>query len=478
MTFIARIAFILFVTIVSVFALVNLTGDTPFYIVFSLLFNYLLFLGFDKHRSFFDLFIGLFFWIGFWLKYSLKVAFLGGLEGYANFNASSPAAHNKALLISSIAASALIIASLVRRRFFSYEREGESRFHFGLYTFYVHYRKWCVAFFMFMACLIPFINGTLGIYQRGSVPRTILPFGLNGVFTWLILFGLSAFFATIFNFEIYKTKKISIWYVCLGLTEIFFSNFSMLSRGLILNSSSLFFGINKSFKRYNIKGQFKFNISLISVIVLIMLSSVFAVNYIRSHAFYNNEAEHTNNYSIARVVEVTRSSSVLFLDRWVGIDGVMSISSYNKLGLDLWNKAWKEKFKDNGTSFYDTTIIKSSYTQIDLSNKHFISLPGIVGFIFYLGNYYYLFSIMLCVGLIGSIIEVFVFRFGGNNILLCSLIAQVVAYRFVHFGYSPAQTYLLFVTIFGNVLIFYVTNFFLMKLNLVKLSEEMPDKDR
>ena len=35
-------------------------------------------------------------------------------------------------------------------------------------------------------------NIVLGIYQRGMVTQTVLPFGLNGIYKWLLQFGLSS----------------------------------------------------------------------------------------------------------------------------------------------------------------------------------------------------------------------------------------------------------------------------------------------
>ncbi len=49
----------------------------------------------------------------------------------------------------------------------------------------------------------------------------------------------------------------------------------------------------------------------------------------------------------------------------------------------------------------------------------------------------------------------FVYKLSGANIILCSLMGQVVAYRYAHFGYVPAQSYLLFGSLFLNVLLIY-----------------------
>jgi hypothetical protein len=53
--------------------------------------------------------------------------------------------------------------------------------------------------------------------------------------------------------------------------------------------------------------------------------------------------------------------------------------------------------------------------------------------------------------LIASAIEIATYFFAGKNLILCSLLGQVIAYRYAHFGYVPAQSYLLFGTIALNI---------------------------
>lgn len=155
---------------------------------------------------------------------------------------------------------------------------------------------------------------------------------------------------------------------------------------------------------------------------------------------------------------VSGSMKIMILDRWIGIEGAMAVSSYPKLGWDLWKKAWKEKYSNHGTSFYDLEIASSVYSKMDFSKHHFISLPGILAFLHYLDSFVFLFFSMLVVGALAAAIEITIYKLSESNEILTSLLAQVVAYRFAHFGYVPGQSYLLFGTIFMNILFIYSTN--------------------
>ena len=65
---------------------------------------------------------------------------------------------------------------------------------------------------------------------------------------------------------------------------------------------------------------------------------------------------------------------------------------------------------------------------------------------------------MFVLGLIAAAIEISAFRLGGGNVILCAIMAQVVAYRYAHFGYRPNQSYLLFGALYLNLFMIYFSN--------------------
>ena len=69
---------------------------------------------------------------------------------------------------------------------------------------------------------------------------------------------------------------------------------------------------------------------------------------------------------------------------------------------------------------------------------------------------------MFVVGAIAAAIEISVFKLGGGNFVLCALLAQVVAYRYAHFGYVPSRSYLLFGALYLNIFLIYFSNKFLL----------------
>lgn len=411
---------------------------------------------------FFDTFIGIFLWIGFWLKMSIRVAFFNGEfhEAIGNFSGTGTS-YDNLLAIASVGAAAFLSARFIRVYFFSYpsiERESQ---HEMTFSFYAKYKTFIIPGFLLFIILIVSTNAFFGIYQRGTVPRTIIPFWLKGIYIWLLLFGMASISAIMLDCEL-RLKREPYGIVFLCLLECFFSNVSILSRGMILNAGSLLFGIFKTIKKRSINAGNWFKIAIIGILGILFGLSLFMVTYVRSYTESGRNLEGPSSAStFAAFAETTRTGQILLIDRFVGIEGLMAVSSYSGLGWDIWKKAWQEKYSDTGTSLYDHTFIKSPYSTPPKLKHHFISLPGIIAFFYYPGSLPFLFLGILLLGLAGAAIEICVYKIGGGNLILCALIGQVVASRYAHFGYVPEQSYMLIGAIFINIIIIYALNKFL-----------------
>lgn len=437
-------------------------GSWESYLLFTLITNALLFNGVRKRAIYFDTFIGIFIWLGFWLKFSVRVAFLSGEfhEAIGVFD-GTPESFDHALNVSSCGIAALLLASVLRHWFFNYPDSPRGCEGSGLFRFYKDHRKRLVSLFFLLVALVTISNAWLGVYQRGMVTQTVLPFGMNGLYKWLLQFGFASVSALIIRFEIELKREISLVAVLPPLLEAFSSNVSLLSRGMVLNSMGLAFGAIKTLLGAKIK------ISLIRALlasltfVVLFAASVFSVNYLRAIPLVVG-----GTFGAPQVVDsASRMATPLFLDRWVGIEGVMAVSSSKQLGWNLWREALAETFQEGQLSLYDRVFIDSPYLtpNFDKTKLHFVSLPGVVAFFYYPGSLGFLFFALFLLGLVAATIEYFTYRFGGFNWVLCSLFAQVVAFRFVNFGYVPSQSYLLFGALVANVVIIFTADKLLMK---------------
>jgi hypothetical protein len=446
-------------------------GQWHIYFAFTIVANALLFNGFRKNALYFDLFIGLFLWLGFWLKFSIRLAFAGGQfhEPVGAFDGSM-AHFDQALTVASWGLAGLLVASLVRQRFFTYPASFRSCSPTGLFQIYAKYRSAFIGVYLLLVAAVAISNIWLGIYQRGMIAQTILPFGLNGIYKWLLQFGLATIAAMIIRFELELNRKLTYTAVILPLLEGFLSNVALLSRGMILNASALGIGVLRTVQSRNIRVTPKMVITMTVAFAALFSASVFAVNFLRSSSLMmqldlRNSPEVATPNSTLLVESAKEMTTPLFIDRWVGIEGVMAVSSSDRLGWKLWQEAWEERFQEGKLSLYDRYFIDSPYNNasIDKSRHHFISLPGLVAFFYYPGSLWFLFAGLFTLGGIAALFEVFTFKFTGENLVICSLLAQVVAFRYASLGYVPSQSYLLFGTLVLNVLLIAAVDWFVKR---------------
>lgn len=439
-------------------ALLKYPGQASIYLVFTVICNALFYSGFRRNAIFFDTFIGVLFWLGFWLKLTIRVALMDGVfrEDVGSFDGAGEA-FDRALLVTCCGLLPLLLVSAIRERLgFSYPTRLSVTNRRGLLHYYQNNRQKVLLGFTVLVVLVAVTNFQLGLYQRGELPRTVLPYGLRGVYTWLLLFGLASFSALILDFEFSRDRMTSYSIVVLTLLEGFLTNVSILSRGMVLNSSALAYGVARSLKPKAIRPSYRLFAGWLLAFALLFAVSVVLVEHVRSKS--DSSMSEKVDVSAIDPLRLGRAAApILFVDRWVGMEGVLAVSSYPKVGWDLWNEAWRETYAAQ-MSFYDKNIITSPYRNTDMTKHHYISLPGIVAFCFYPGSFVFLFGCMFALGWIAVAIELAVFKLGGGNLILCSLFGQVVAYRYMHFGYLPSQSYLLLGAILLNLVLIYLAN--------------------
>ena len=151
----------------------------------------------------------------------------------------------------------------------------------------------------------------------------------------------------------------------------------------------------------------------------------------------------------------------------MGIDAIFAVAqNKDKLGRPLLRDAFKEKFQKELPTFYERTFYlnDTNNSAIDIhKNAKGNTLTGIIAFLFYSGSLIFLFMSMLVLMIFANILEFISYKISGKNIIFCSLIGHIVAFRFIHFGYLPSQSYLLFGSIFLTILAVYVFNIFIKK---------------
>ena len=377
---------------------------------------------------------------------------------------------NESLIVSSIGISAFIFSGHIRELFlYNYPIRLENQI-FRSNFFSLSQKKIWIIFFIFFL-IIGILNFYFKIYQKGLLPIYDINFLISGTFKWLLLFGLSSISAVLIFYEFNYFKKFFLFTTFLIILETFLTSLSMLSRGMIFNACALLFGIYKFSNKIGKPNNLRFYLKSFSLIFVLFYISVSSVNYLRSNYFYVGKSAEFSKLLDKKVVKkeddkkfITlkqNNSEILFLliNRWVGIDGVMSVVSKKELlSLPFLVSAFQERARADSPTFYELTFeleSMNSYSNELYENVKGNTLPGILAFIYYSGSYFILFIIMFLITIFASYLEYISFKLSSQNLIFSALIGQVIAFRFIHFGYLPHQSYLLFGTILLTIIFTY-----------------------
>ena len=448
-------------------------GNKLYYVLFSVISIYLIMFSFRKKSFFYENFLGTLILLGFWLKFSilfgLEIGFTEGINN--NEGAILPKNYDDALMASTIGILGFISFGHIRELFFNYPQKIKFEINTELYQ---KYRTFILLTFFCTILIVCFSNFFFQIYQRGLIGQSY-NFLINTFIKTSLLYFLTFCSAIILYFDLASYKKVSFIIILLIFFESFSSSLSMLSRGMIFNSAALLYALYKFSNKTQLKLNFQFFLKIFVFLIIIFYLSVAAVNYLRINTHKIGDQSHPLSLSLDKIEDVTTNSVYktqiakslygiysLMLHRWVGIDAMILITKNKELlNFDLFKESLKEKFDAKSISFYENTF--QIYPVDNYSGKPLKkgnTLPGLIAFLFFSGSYIFLFFMMMCFCFIASVLEYITFKSTFNNLLTSGLIGMVISYRFAHFGYLPARSYLLFGSIIGIIILFYLIKFF------------------
>jgi hypothetical protein len=488
-----NIFLILFSVIFTLLAIQNHEGNIFYYLSYSILINGLLIYTLNTKRLFFEIYFAAFIWLGFWFKYTLSLVFLNGII-YDSGPSVNMTNIDKAILTSIIAISAVFFSFIFRNKFFKeklYKVKKKSFFE----KKYLENRKLVIFLFVVLFSLFAILNYNYSIYQKGFIYKNEISLILVNFTKWMLLFGFSTLSCFFIFTEILRLKKISLTLIIFAFFEIFFSYSSMLSRALIMNISVLTFSTSKYLNLIRNKKIFFFTLSIL-VIFMFVLNNYFSnhirINFaqeigneIKNKKLNNNQVNENNKIDVNEIVKFKVSNdrkvrpdpinmtSFIIINRWSGIDSMIAVVSSKKLSFDLLFQSLKEKKTLNNKTFYETTfnVDYDGGKEVMIGKKRILkgnTLPGIISFLFYSGNHFFLFITIFTLTFLFSSLEIFCKNITNNNMIYASFISFIICFRLFNFGYAPQDTYLFIISVVFSVLSIFLLsrfNFFFLKKN-------------
>ena len=466
--------------------LMSITSTTYFYngnkiniFFLGLVSSFIFLFVFSKKAYFFEIFFGGFLWLGFRYKTFIIIVFdnYNFREGAGYFDLF---AYNKkiyildnTLMVAIYGITGFLLACLVKNKFlynfYSYKELRKNIESFvNIKTLVIFFTIFIIIFF-----IIVFSNFFFGIYQRGILATFKVHFLISAIYKWLLLFGFSSFVAFSFAFA-FKNKLRVYFFSSISIIETFFTSISLLSRGMIFNLFAIFIGLYKSNKIFKLNLNLKFFLIYLFSILIFFYVSVISVNYLRANIFFVKlDSAHIKqnderiDISIGKKYNTHRKAFSEFLSlsktRWVGIDALVAVESYDSKSYGLFIESFKDRFNKTKYPFYERKIQQRTKNTKIKTIEYGITTPGILAFLYYTGSKFFVFVLVFIISIIILTIERYIFLLF-NNLVLCSVLSQVLAYRLIHFGYMPQNTYLLLTSFLLTILgLFLIKKIFIKK---------------
>jgi hypothetical protein len=389
--------------------------------------------GLYKRVTYGYLFLVVFLWLGFWLKLTVHQIFVYPFGEPVGLFDRSPAAWDKVLLVSTSGCIGVIAARI------AYGCAGLKSTILNINSSTAPYwypRIWKVLWFALLVVLAVCgaLNAVYGIQQSGLVPRTLLMWPWNAAIYWMLSSGFAMCVATLLWWHVASSKAVGpVAYMV--LVEAAVSSVSILSRGLyVFHAIPAMLGIYMN--RMHIKGRsLKRVLLFLATFIGLMLVSLSLVNTLRGY-YYSNVPPVFIELTDARTSLREGGASLRFIvDRWVGVEGVMAVSSYQDKGLDLFLGALTEKSEIGKSTFYQKVCL-AHYRFMDMTKFQFASLPGAIAFFYFTDSLLLVMLGMMVLTLIALFSEKLVSILTVNP-LLSSFWGCAMANLIAQFGVAP-----------------------------------------
>ena len=400
------------------------------YVFFSFVFLGLISSIFYSRKYYGYTFLSIFLWLGFWLKTTAHLILNYPYSEPAGGFSFSPGSWDSVLNISSIGALGLLLSLLVYRVAFGIHFSGKMPIVTTPPPWYSYVRKWLWMSFLIAVVLFSGLNFFLGIHQVGLIPRTVLFWPGNAVIAWFLNIGLAMSLAALIRWDILLGETSLYHFLAISL-ESSFSTVSILSRGsFVYHGIPLFFA---SFRTNVLPGIFsKAKLTIIGFVFFAsFIASLFSVNVCR-RLYYTSVPIVKYAH-----VDLLHDTIGLIVDRWVGVEGVMSLNGYEAKDLRLLRDAFFEVRAEGKPLLYES-ISNSHYQKIDRTKYQFASIPGPVAFFYYSGINWIVFAGVFVLGFFVLSIEHVVYLVSKNP-FMCAIVGMMVANNAAQFGTAPGQ---------------------------------------
>ncbi len=337
-------------------------------------------------------------------------------------------------------------------------------------SWYPATRTWLWLGTLLATVVVAIVNIFYGIHQVGIVPRTILPWPLNALIAWMLNIGSALAIAVLIWWDTAENKNITLpLYAILG--EAFLGTVSVISRAAFLfHAIPQLLALSRK-REITLRYSQKKILLFLATFVALFLTSIAAVSFLRDYQYAASKAVRmpmphleTNSSGVNSIKSAapdpTESAEKvpsfriqlirqLVVNRWIGLEGVMAVSSYpDKSNVLLWEMLTESREAGKVSAYQK---VSNSGYQITDTQYQFASMPGISGFLYYSGSLWLVVWGLAAFAAFTIASERIVFLLTCNP-LLCALYGMTLANTIAQFGMTPRQEIPQFLMIYAAVL--------------------------
>ena len=405
-------------------------GSAGIYYIFNLSFICLLLLCYPHPRSYAYFFFATFLFLGFWVKFTVhNVINYEFVEPTGSFG-GQPVTWDQALTVASAAAIAVCLPRILQLlHTFTGRLQYQPVFKQEIPEWYFKWRIWLWGICFIVILSVCFWNYKAAFYQIGVDAKVILPFHLNVLLTLMIHSGFILWICVLIHIEEQIRTLNPVILLLPFFVEGMLVSISTLSRSLFIFHVApviAIFWLQSATYLRRLRLKTIFIIS--TLIILSMAASITVVTFGRIETYYMEQTSsetykrkfpnQTSQNELRRflIQDSFRQVLKLFVDRWVGLEGVLTISAYQHRSMPLFMEAAREDPQRGSDAIYQK--ISASHTHYPRrANFTFMTLPGITAVLFYSDSILLVMAGMFLASALLIICEMVIWRLTQNHFL-------------------------------------------------------------
>ncbi|MDB5825056.1 MAG: hypothetical protein JWR21_3760 [Herminiimonas sp.] len=382
-------AFVIGCAGLTAFLMSSYPGSPLTFVSFSICYFSLIALAAPRPRLYGYTFLSALLFLGFWTKVVLHSVWSPEFVDPVGDYAGTAAEWDAALVVASCGAVGVMIPRLLH--LFLARRSSALATAASPGSFPAWYPRWREEIWIATILIVAvsnILNLRLAFHQVGANPKLLLPFHLHIVVAWLINVGFSLIISMLIFWDVRSGTGSFAKRLAAAIMEAFCSSISSMSRlAYLLHTGPYFVAILEKSPLLRSTLTLRNALYLVFAFVLAFWLSIVAVFWLRANDYYPYAENVPSHDSVSKHMERTMRSQLpqLFVQRWVGLEGVLAVGALKERNQQLLVNAFTEN-PDAGTHSLYQRISKLFYSSKAPDKFTFLSNAGPIALLFFSGS--------------------------------------------------------------------------------------------